>query len=309
VYDYYVSQSKTTDPGEYAHLFDEMPDSVEGISEMVSNLIYHYFGDKHVYGWEIPQERLCEIDSRDVSTMLSLLLSYDNRPLTEARDPKNRVMGCCRDFSTLFVSIARHKGIPARTRYGFATYFEAGVYVDHVVAEIWNGKRWQLIDPELNDKRIQSFKIAGIDPMDLQKGEFLNGAEAWLLAKQSHIDSDCFCVSTTNKNPATRGLHFVVSHLVQDVAALNKVDSLCWDWWGFDMYDPDTSNFIAPTPEQVTQLDEAAQIVLSNDLDRIQRLFRQEPFTPTRVWSWSPAIPDDQKPLEISLHLHGQSRA
>lgn len=301
MYEYYARQSKITDPCEYAYLFDEIPDSVESISEIVSNLFYHYVGDKQVYGWDVPHERLSEIDSREVSTILSSLLNHDNRSLMQERAPENRVIGCCRDFATLFVAIARHKGIPSRTRYGFATYFEVGVYVDHVVAEIWNGERWQIIDPELNDGRIQSFEIAGIDRMDLQKGEFLNGAEAWLLAKQSHIDSDSFCVSATNKSPATRGLHFVVSHLVQDLAALNKVDSLCWDWWGFDMYDPDTSSFIAPTPEQAAQLDEAAEIVLSNDLERIQRLFMQEPFTPTRVLSWSPAMPDDKKPLEISL--------
>ena len=301
MHNYYVSQSKTTDPGKFAYLFDELPDEVERISEIVSNLIFHYFGDKHVYGWEIPAERICEIDSRDVSTMLSTLLKRDNCPLIEARVPETRVVGCCRDFATFFVSIMRHKGIPARTRYGFATYFEDGFYVDHVVAEIWNGERWQIIDPELNETRIHSFKITGLDPMDLREGEFLNSAEAWLLARQNQVDADRFCVTASEKNPATRGLNYIASHIVQDVAALNRVDSLCWDWWGFDMFDPATSSFGPPTPEQYAQLDEAAEVILSNDLERIQKLYMQQPFTPKRVWSWSPALADNQKPVELSL--------
>ncbi len=301
MYDYYISQSKTTDPGEYAHLFDDLPDAVEDIAEVVSNLVFHYMADKHVYGWEVPADRLCEIDARYVSTLLATLMQNDNRSLNQPREPQNRVMGCCRDFATLFVSIARHKGIPARTRYGFATYFEEDYYSDHVVAEVWTGERWRLIDPELNTKRIERFEVSGINPVDMQPGAFLNGAEAWHLAKQDQIDADKFCVASTNENPAIRGIHFVASHLVQDVAALNKIDSLCWDWWGFPMYDEATDSYLEPTPDQSTQLDRAAEIVLSNELERIQALFLEAPFKPTPVWSWSPARDEAHNPVELTL--------
>lgn len=301
MHDYYIQQSKGTDLGAYTHLIDAVPDSIGDIAKIVSNLIYHYMSDKPVYGWDIPVERLGEIDTRHVSAMLATLMALDSRPLVEVRVPEQRLMGCCRDFTALFVAIVRHKGIPARARYGFATYFEEGYYNDHVVAEIWDGTRWQMVDPELNQKRIEVFEITDLDPLNLSAGAFLNGAEAWHLAKHSDIDTSRFCVASTIDNPAIRGTHFIVDHLVQDIAALNKVEALCWDWWGFNLYDESTGEFLEPNAVQSTQLDRAADIVLSGDLERIQALFNEAPFKPGQVWSYSPAIPDEQKPIEVTL--------
>lgn len=53
----------------------------------------------------------------------------------------DRFVGCCRDFSLLFVAALRGRGVPARTRIGFAGYFAPDFHHDHVVAELWDGHR------------------------------------------------------------------------------------------------------------------------------------------------------------------------
>jgi transglutaminase-like putative cysteine protease len=41
-------------------------------------------------------------------------------------------------FTLLLVALPRARGIPARARVGFGTYFEPGQFLDHRVAEWWN---------------------------------------------------------------------------------------------------------------------------------------------------------------------------
>lgn len=79
--------------------------------------------------------------------MLGRLFETDDRPLTEERPPEKRLLGCCRDFTVLLVAVARHEGIPARARVGFAAYFIDGYNVDHEVAEVWDAGegRWRLV--------------------------------------------------------------------------------------------------------------------------------------------------------------------
>ena len=137
---YYTHQSPISDPKELGHLFDAIPDDIPTIARTVQGLITHYMADTFIYDYQYPKERMSEIDTRYVHSMLEQLIKMDDRLLAEARAFDNRLIGCCRDYATLFTSILRHKGIPCRVRYGFAKYFEANFYVDHVIAEYWNGQ-------------------------------------------------------------------------------------------------------------------------------------------------------------------------
>ena len=100
--------------------------------------MFHYFADEALFGWRPPRARMAEIDTRHVAAMLSRLAALDPRPLTEARPPERRLVGCCRDFTVLRCALARHRGIPVRARVGFATYFTPGFHVDHEIVE-WGG--------------------------------------------------------------------------------------------------------------------------------------------------------------------------
>src|SRR5204863_8789382 len=100
-------------------------------------------------GKGLPEERLREIDTRYAEAMLSRIAELDPRPVDVERGATERLVGCCRDHTTFFLTLARAAGIPCRARVGFATYFAAGYAVDHEVAEVWDGVQWRLVDAEL----------------------------------------------------------------------------------------------------------------------------------------------------------------
>jgi hypothetical protein len=142
---YYAQQSPFTDPGRRVNILDDLPRDVSGLCQVVQGLVVHYrLG--HLFDLEIPEERLPEIDTRYAESMLERIAELENRSLTEERPPEKRLVGCCRDFTVLFVAMARHLGIPARARVGFADYFVPDYNVDHEVAEVWDAgeRRWRL---------------------------------------------------------------------------------------------------------------------------------------------------------------------
>ena len=76
--------------------------------------------------------------------MIEALLTLDPSPLDIARAPDRRVIGTCRHFALLSCALLRYRGVAARVRYGFATYFQAGQGLDHWITEYWHEKdgRW-----------------------------------------------------------------------------------------------------------------------------------------------------------------------
>lgn len=70
--------------------------------------------------------------------MIDHVLTMDTRPLAAARPPEQRLVGVCRHFATLLGAMLRAKGLPARARCGFGSYFNPGYVDDHWVCEYWN---------------------------------------------------------------------------------------------------------------------------------------------------------------------------
>lgn len=151
--EFYASHSVYSDPGKYAHWLENLPQDAVGVSRVVQGLIYHYMAGQYIYGYCPPKERLGEIDTRLIERMLGRMIELDGRPLNEPRDFEKRLVGCCRDFSLLTCAILRQHGIPARLRYGFASYFVPEYWIDHVIVEAWNGERWQRTDSHLFQPR------------------------------------------------------------------------------------------------------------------------------------------------------------
>ena len=135
----YATQSRVTDPGRFAPRVMEIPGTLTAMRTAARQLVFHYRdgGDYTANG--IEPERVTEIDTRYAEAMLARIFELSDRPLTAKRVPRERLMGCCRDFTLLFLMIARAHGVPARARVGFATYFVPGLFIDHVVAEVWDG--------------------------------------------------------------------------------------------------------------------------------------------------------------------------
>lgn len=276
--EFYTSQSTITNPKSYAYLYDALPRDIPSLCRVVQGLVLHYFGDKHLVGGTIPFERLCEIDTCYTPRILARLLEMDKRPLTEAREPKDRLVGCCRDFSVLFCSMLRHFGIPACTRSGFADYFVKDYWIDHVVVEYWNGKDWQLVDSELPVEGNWNFDVTNV-PRD----RFVVGGLAWQICRRDGADPERFGLGP---NVHVHGWEFIRGRLMHDLSALNKVEMLCWDHWGYA--DPD----VAVTDEDEVLLDHVAEVTQGGDatFDEVRTLFKDERLhTPDTFRSWSPA--------------------
>jgi transglutaminase-like putative cysteine protease len=89
--------------------------------------------------------------------------------------PMQRLVGCFRDFTVLFVAMARHKGIPSRARVGFARYFFDGWLIDHMIAEVWDGsaERWRLVEPEMTTATPTRSTGPASDALDVPPDRFL----------------------------------------------------------------------------------------------------------------------------------------
>ena len=121
----------------------------------------------------------------------------------------------------------RSQGVPARARCGFGAYFEPGKFIDHWVSEYWNESRkaWVLVDPQLDARQRELFKIA-FDPLDVPRDRFLVAGEAWRLCRAGKADPQAFGILDM------WGSWFIASNVIRDVASLNNHEMLPWDVWG-----------------------------------------------------------------------------
>ncbi|WP_433160340.1 transglutaminase-like domain-containing protein [Kribbella sp. CA-247076] len=216
----YAAQTPFSDPGVHAALFDALPDDVPGIAAVIRGLVIHYRGG----GITFTGERLAEIDHRWVEAMLTTDQKRNGTPLAAPREPVDRIVGCCRDFTLLTVGALRHKGIPARSRIGFADYFQGGYNHDHVVVEYWNGDRWVMLDAQLDPAGDHPF-----DVHDIPRGPFRSAAEVWLGIRAGDLDADVFGI---DPGSPIGGGWFVRNYVHYQHAHLQGDELLLWDNWG-----------------------------------------------------------------------------
>ena len=288
---YYAEQSPVTDPGRGAERLSDLPRDLAGLQRVARGLVLHYrVGDLAAHG--IPEERLSEIDSRYAETMLDRLGRLDAGPLAQERPPQTRLIGCCRDFTVLFLTMARHVGIPARGRVGFATYFVPGFNVDHEVAEVWDGRRWRLVDAQLDDDHTDPNDGARVDPLDVPRDRFLVAGTAWLACRRGNADPEKFLVDPGLELEQLRGWPYLRHNVVHDLAALNKVEMILWDEWG--LMDAEQSS-----EGDLRLLDEVAEATTSTDggVAELRRLYDSEAGlrVPGTVTSYNPLTGEPRK--------------
>jgi hypothetical protein len=124
---FWAVQSLVTEPGAAAAAIDELPSDLGALRAASRQLVFHYWADGDYAANGVAPGRISEIDTRYAAAMFARLAELADLPLSAARQPRQRLVGCCRDFTVLFVAMARHKGIPARARVGFARYFFDGL--------------------------------------------------------------------------------------------------------------------------------------------------------------------------------------
>jgi hypothetical protein len=180
-------------------------------------------------------------------------------PITVARAPIDRVIGTCRDFSVVYVALLRATGVPARARCGFSSYFDRSKWLDHWIVERWDGSRWVRDDAQVDDRQ-RELTGMDFDPYDQPPGLFLDGSEAWVTTRRGEVDPQLFGIFDM------WGARYISGNLVQDLAALNKIELLPWDTWG--MINPEPL-----TDEQIVMLDELAAITIADDFAAVRERY------------------------------------
>jgi hypothetical protein len=265
---YFAQYGKMTNPGPYAHLYDDLPSDVPSLVKVVQGLMVHVFWGER-YGLNLSEERQAEVQLRSMERRLARTLELDSRPLTTARQNEQKIVGNCRDFSVTLASMLQSKGIPARPRCGFGAYFEKGLYIDHWVCEYWNEaeQRWMLVDAQLDELQRNVLNIS-FDTLDVPRDQFIVGGAAWRMCRSEQADPHTFGIFDMN------GMDFVKGDFIRDVAALNKVELLPWDCWGMIL----TESATLP-PDDLSMLDRLADLTHADvpDFDLVRQLYESDP--------------------------------
>jgi len=224
--DLYTRPAAMTSSCRRAPMFDTLPRDVAALARVVQGLMLHEHAAP-LYGVALADERRSQSHIRPVERMLDCLLALDGRPLSIARPIEARLVGVCRHFTVLLVSMLRSKGVPARARCGFGTYFKPGHFDDHWVCEYWSATeaRWIRIDAQIDDVQRAELKV-DFDTLDVPHDRFVIAGDAWAQCRAGKTDPAKFGIFDM------RGLWFIAGNLVRDVAALNNMEMLPWDVWG-----------------------------------------------------------------------------
>lgn len=295
-------QSSVTDPGRFGVSLDSIPADVRAIRSISQNLVAHYNGNADGSMGPVTGDRLREVDTRYAEPMFMKLLASNAGEIRGSRAVDERVVGCCRDFAVLFVSIARHKGIPARVRVGYADYFQKGWYLDHVIAEVFLEKegRWRLVESEISDSYASTLDF---DPTDIPRNRFITGPEAWKAARAGAMDHARFVVSPDLQVPYTRSWLSLRHHIIQDLASMCRAEMILWDQWGL-LNDDDPLSGAAT-------LDRMAAETASADVsaETLRKWVNQAGIAPTPVvTSYSPARNNEPVSVDVSRSLQRMIR-
>lgn len=265
---YFAQYGKITHPGPYAHLYSDLPSDLPSLVTLVQGLMVHVFWGER-YGLNLSEERKAEVQLRTMERRLARTIELDPSPLTTPRRNEQKIVGNCRDFSTILASMLQSKGIPARPRCGFGTYFERSLYIDHWVCEYWNEaeQRWVFVDAQLDELQSNVLKIS-FNPLDVPRDQFVVGGAAWNMCRSGQADPTRFGIFDMN------GMDFVKGDFIRDVAALNKVELLPWDCWGMIL-----TEYTTLPPDDLSMLDRLADLTHADvpDFDLVRQVYESDP--------------------------------
>jgi hypothetical protein len=216
---FYSGQGNRTEIN--ASEFKELPNNIKKIVKIIQGLLIHKLAVEKL---NFSKEKLNEVNLKSVEQMIQKIKSLDPSSLLVSRKDNKKIIVICKHFAMLLTSILRSKGIPSRTRCGFATYFEGGWLEDHWICEYWNEteKRWIMVDAQIDNKLIKKLHLNPnrFNPLDLKKGQFFYGGGIWKLYRKGVGDSKICGFSPTNEF----GEWYIRGNMIRDFWSLNKIE-------------------------------------------------------------------------------------
>ena len=252
--EFYRQYSSFTDPGEYAYLFANLPDSLPELCSLIKSQIIHPYDDLPKFRKLIPQERWNEAFSYpSVKLILEGLVSYDSSGFVNDRKPEDRLVLGCNQNAILLASILKFRGIPARVRTGHATYIMPGFHISHTICEVWNENemRWMLVDPSM-------------DMVDFSREKFDFSYELWLKLQNEEIDPNLYGIPRRYT-----GLVSIVGKVCTDLASILGTE------YPIDQYSPILDDIFQNnqlTSKQIETLNKISELMKSIDADNISKL-------------------------------------
>ena len=103
ILNYYREPGPLTELGEYAPLLKPLPRWVPERMAKLQGLMLHIFWAEN-YDFTPSEERQEELNLRTVQQKIKRILELDNQPLNIVRQVDKRLLGNCRDYSTMLVA-------------------------------------------------------------------------------------------------------------------------------------------------------------------------------------------------------------
>jgi hypothetical protein len=249
--DFYTEPGPFTTLSATAAQVDGLPTDVGVLAATVQNLLVHRFWAQ-AYKVEVSDERDREQGVHSAEGTIACAMRLRDALISDVRLAEHRAVGICRHFATVMCAFLRRKGISARARCGFATYFEAGKYGDHWVCEYWNQgeERWVLVDAQLDPLQRAVLK-PDFDPLDVPRDRFLVAGKAWQLVRAAEADGSAFGIADM------WGQWYIVGNLTLDLLALQGIEMLPWE--ALHLYEGD------PTDDDLALVDRLAALTLAAD--------------------------------------------
>ena len=201
---HYLTSSVYTYAGNYEDYFKSLPNNIWELGNLICSQIIHritlkegntnankdlLYGDMTKFPW---YRMRCEDDVLMTAvSMTAELFRLDNKGFTLDREVYNKIVVTCRYVSVLMSAILKAKGIPCRSRSGFAPYLKKGFSFDHWINQYWDKKqsKWVTFDADFfNDKYI----ALEFDQYDIPTEKFDWAADTWLKIRENKVDSSKF---------------------------------------------------------------------------------------------------------------------
>ena len=200
---HYLSTGTYTYPGMYRDYFISLPEDVPVIGRLICSQVIHrvtlkqgntnankelLYGDMNSFPWH---RMRCEDDLfLTAVSMAAELFRLDGRGFVCDRKVEHKLVVTCRYVSVLMSAILKAKGIPCRSRSGFAPYLNRKASLDHWINQYWDDAREQWVT--LDADGFFSKEELGFDPYDIPTDKFDWAADTWLAIRKGKADGDRF---------------------------------------------------------------------------------------------------------------------